>query len=119
MALDALGAVPDSVLTLAALHGLRPGGTLVLMGGVTADVPLPYGQMLLKGWTVRGSFMYPAGAPGDLLRMVAAGTLDLSPFRPHVYPLDQINEAIAAAATMKGLDLCVLTPAAGAQTQPE
>ena len=108
--LDALGSVGDPGLTRAAVLALGPAGTAVWMGGVGGDIPLPYSHMLLMGWTVRGSFMYPRSAPAELLRMIAAGTLDLQAFRPRVFPLGEINAAIEAAPSLRGLDFCVVAP---------
>ena len=108
--LDALGTAQTPDLTLAAILSLRPAGHAVFMGGVATDIPIPYSRMLLMGWTLRGSFMYPRSAPAELLRMIAAGTLDLSAFTPHEYPLDRINDAVADAPSVKGLDFVVVTP---------
>lgn len=60
--------------------------------------------------TIRGSFMYPRHAPADLWRMIVAGLLDLSALRPHVFALDDVDRAIAQAATVKGFEYCVLAP---------
>lgn len=60
--------------------------------------------------TVCGAFMHPPHVPGDLLRLAAAGTLDLTALEPRVYRLAQIDEAVAAAATLKGLQYCVVVP---------
>jgi alcohol dehydrogenase len=108
--LDCLGGVktPEPVLTC--LNALRPGGTAVFIGGVEADVPLPYMRVMLSEWTIRGAFMYPRYAPGDLLRMIQAGTLNVKAIKTHVFPLAQIDEAIAKAATLKGLEYSVVVP---------
>jgi threonine dehydrogenase-like Zn-dependent dehydrogenase len=42
--------------------------------------------------------------------MIAAGTLDLSRIQPHIFPLDQVNEAIAEASRLKGFDFCMVDP---------
>ena len=56
--------------------------------------------------------MYPRSAPGDLLRMIQAGTLKLEAIKTHVFSLDQIDEAISKAATLKGLEYSVVVPSA-------
>jgi alcohol dehydrogenase len=110
--LDCLGGVktPEPVLTC--LNALRPGGTAVFIGGVEADIPLPYLRVMLSEWSIRGAFMYPRSAPGDLLRMIQAGTLKLEAIKTHVFSLDQIDEAISKAATLKGLEYSVVVPSA-------
>jgi len=110
MVLDALGYVAGPEPTLAAMGALRPGGTMIFMGGVMADIPVPYLTMVGMELTVRGSFMYPAWAPAALWRMVACGTLDLGKTQSKAFALDDINEAVAAAGAMKCLSYCVVTP---------
>lgn len=108
--LDCLGAVktPDPVLTC--INALRPGGTAVFIGGVEAEIPLPYLRIMLSELTIKGVFMYPRHAPSDLLRMIAAGTLDLKAIKTHVFPLERIGEAIDKAATLRGLEYSIVVP---------
>jgi alcohol dehydrogenase len=110
MVIDMLGGVTTPEPTMACINALRPRGTAVLMGGVHADIPLPYLAIMLKEITVRGAFMYPRHAPGDLLRMITAGVLNLKSARAHVLPLNKINEAITEASKLKGIDYCVINP---------
>ena len=42
MVLDVLGGVTTPEPTIACIDALRPRGTAVFMGGVKADIPLPY-----------------------------------------------------------------------------
>lgn len=108
--LDCLGAVKTPDPVLACINALRPGGTAVFIGGVEAEIPLPYLRVMLSELTIRGAFMYPRHAPGDLLRMIAAGTLDLKAIKTHVFPLESISEAISKAATLRGLEYSVVVP---------
>jgi threonine dehydrogenase-like Zn-dependent dehydrogenase len=70
-------------------------GTAVFVGGVQADIPLPYSKIMLEELNIRGSFMYPRHVPGELYRMIAAGILDLTPIQTHTFSLDNVNEAFA------------------------
>lgn len=54
--------------------------------------------------------MYPRHVPRDLLRMIAAGTLDLKAIKTHIFPLDSINEAISKATTLRRLEYSVIVP---------
>ena len=58
--------------------------------------------MLGMELTLRRSLWFPRRAAAVMLRMIAAGTLDLSPLKPAAFPLDQVNDAIAAAAGRPG-----------------
>jgi alcohol dehydrogenase len=53
--------------------------------------------------------MYPKDAPAQLLRLVASGALDLGKCRVRSFPLDALDEAMTAAASMRGLDFVALT----------
>ena len=108
--LDALGAVKEPEPTMSCINALSPRGTAVLVGGVQTDMPLPYLSTVLSELTIRGAFMYPRYAPGDLLRMMAAGTLNSQSIQIRTFSLDDINDAVEQAANVSGLDFCVIVP---------
>jgi len=108
--IDALGAVPGPGPTLTGFDCLRPGGTMVLIGGVRHDLPLPYGDLMRRRLTVRGSWMSPPETVLDVWRMVAAGTLDLDILTPHPVGLDDPDGAIRLAGATSGLEFAVLVP---------
>jgi alcohol dehydrogenase len=107
--LDFVGQTRDPGATRACIRSLRRGGTAVLMGGVQADVPVPYAEAMREDLTVRGCFMHPASAPEDLVRMAASGQLPLGAFQATPFDLARVNEAIEHAAHDKGLSATVLT----------
>lgn len=110
LSIDALGAAPNADATLACIAALRIGGTAVIVGGVRANISLPYAMFLRKELTVRGSYMFPRNAPSELLRMIASGVLSLDAFGVHTFPLADINEAIAQAPSFRGLEYAVVVP---------
>lgn len=111
MAFDMVGQAQDPNATLAALHGLRRGGRLVLMGSMSADLPIPYTTLMLNNWELIGQFMYPANACLRLLELVRCGLLDITTIRPHTYPLAALPEAMDAAAAAGNFDTVVVQPA--------
>lgn len=108
--LDALGAVKSGEPSMSCINALRPRGTAVLVGGVQANLPLPYLPTMLAELTIKGAFMYERHVPGDLLRMIAAGTLDLQSIHIQTFSLDNINDAVARSAKLRGLNFCVVVP---------
>jgi alcohol dehydrogenase len=110
MAFDMVGQARDPNSTLAALHSLRRGGRLVLMGSMTTELPIPYATVMLNSWEIIGQFMYPASAYRRLLDLLRAGLLDISAIRPRVYPLAALPEAMEAAATAGNLECIVMRP---------
>lgn len=110
IAFDMVGQARDPKSTLAALHSLRRGGRLVLMGSMTVDLPIPYAAVMLNSWEILGQFMYPASAYRRLLDLLRSGLLDISAIRPRVYPLAALPEAMEAAATVGNLECIVMQP---------
>jgi alcohol dehydrogenase len=110
MAFDMVGQARDPKATLAALHSLRRGGRLVLMGSMTTELPIPYTAVMLNSWEILGQFMYPASAYRRLLELLRCGLLDISAIRPRVYPLAALPEAMEAASTAGNLECIVMQP---------
>ena len=111
--IDALGRAPGPSLTLAAIGALRPRGVAVLVGGVEGALPLPYDDLLLKEIAVRGALWFPRHAMAELLAMIGTGALDLTPIKARRFPLDRINDAVAAAAAPDrpaGFEHCAVVP---------
>jgi alcohol dehydrogenase len=128
MVVDSLvGLAKDVGPTLAAIGALRrPGGVAIMVGGVMADLPISYTDLAWKGISLgvgppgiggslsdlTGALWFPRSAARDLVRMIGSGVLNLSPLRPHVYPLDKINDALAASNSRPGgFDHVVIKPA--------
>lgn len=103
LAFDMVGGARDPNMTLAALRSLRREGRLVLMGSMTADLPVPYTEVMLNGWEIIGQFMYPRDAYRRLLSLAGTGALDFATVRPLVYGIADLNAAIDRAATAAGL----------------
>jgi alcohol dehydrogenase len=110
IAFDMVGQARDPNSTLAALHSLRRGGRLVLMGSMTTELPIPYTTVMMNSWEILGQFMYPASAYRRLLDLLRSGLLDIKPIRPRVYPLAALPEAMDAAAEAGNLEYIVMRP---------
>jgi alcohol dehydrogenase len=103
-----VGQARDPNATLAALHSLGRGGRLVLMGSMSAELPIPYTQLMFHNWEILGQFMYPADAYRRLLGLVRAGLLDIAVLRPLEYPLSDLPAAMDAAATATNFECAVV-----------
>lgn len=117
LVLDLLPPAAPSSAARAAAMTVREQGRVVLMGGVGmlggADLALPYPWIMRNSVTVRGQWMYPRTANVGMIRLIAAGALDLGPERVTRFGLDDVNDAIAYAAAHGGpFDRTVLTPQA-------
>ena len=72
------------------------------MGGIRSDIALPYDWLMRNCVTVRGQRMYPREAPARFIALARAGFLYLSAFATTVFPLAEINAALAHAAENGG-----------------
>ena len=113
--LDLLPREASPSQVLAAVLAVRPGGRVVLMGGVGRqggdDLALPYPWFMRNDITVRGKWMYPRIAVSQMVRLVRAGLIDLAQFNVTEFPLDKANDAVTYAAANAGsLRLIALRP---------
>lgn len=109
--LDTLGAVPTNAPTLAGYDSLRTGGTMVLVGGVRQDLPLPYADLMHRRLTVRGSWMATPATALAVWTMVRDGVVDLDVTTTYRVGLGDPTHALELAARTSGLDFVVLAPA--------
>ncbi|MDR3485622.1 MAG: zinc-binding dehydrogenase [Bradyrhizobium sp.] len=107
LAFDMVGQAGDANATLAALGSLRRNGRLVLMGSMTASLPLNYLQLMGNNLEVIGHFMYEADAHLKVLNLLRTGRLDLGPIKPDVYPMADLPVAMEAARLADSLT-CVI-----------
>ncbi len=109
--LDMLGQTQDAMPTRRGIIAVRPEGTAVLMGGVNADIAIPYGYVMHNSIVIRGQYMYPRHAPLLLAGLIRAGLLRLDALSTHVFPLEEVNSAIQYAHDHRdAFQLTVLTP---------
>lgn len=91
-----------------ALSRLKRRGALVIVASPVA--PPQAGGIVLREIKIVGSFWFSPEQRGELVEMVEEGTLDLSPFTPHAFPLADVNAALQAARDIPVLHHVVLTP---------
>ena len=103
--LDAVGSIDDPASTVAAIGSLGRRGVAVLIGNATAVLPLGYDTILDSELTVTGSNWFAKGQMRELIRLIAAGTFDVSVFRARTFALADVNDALTEArAAPGGLD---------------
>lgn len=77
-----------------ALPALRRYGALVILASTSR--PPALAGLLLRDITVRYSLWFARKAPSQIVQMIASGALDLSRITSETFPLDRVDEAIAA-----------------------
>lgn len=93
---------------LAAARSLRNGGRVALMGALEEVIQMPYVEIMVRELTLRGNFMYPPTAVGDIAQMIASGLIDLDWIDVQSYPMSEAAAAIENASTKGGLSFNVL-----------
>jgi alcohol dehydrogenase len=110
VALDIVGNAQDPNATLAALHALRRGGRLALMGSMGVPLPIPYLDVMLNNLEIIGQFMYSRDAFRRLGELARSGLLNIDAIRTRSFPLDALPNAMEAAAKADGLECVVVKP---------
>ncbi len=100
--LDLLPPAASPAQVRAALLTVRPNGRVVLMGGVSADIGVPYGWLMRNSVTIHGQWMYERDAISRMIAMVRTGLLRLNDFETTIFRLDDVNDAVAHAAANAG-----------------
>ena len=100
--LDLLPPAATPAQVRAALLTVRPYGRVVLMGGVRADVGVPYDWLMRNCVTIHGQWMYSRDAIARMVAMVRSGLVKLDDFEAACFGLDDVNQAIAHAAANAG-----------------
>ena len=95
--LDIVGQTQDATSIRRGILAVRPEGTVVFMGGVNADIAIPYGYVMHNSIVIRGQYMYPRYAPSLLAGLIRAGLLSLDVLSTRTFPLEEVNSAIQYA----------------------
>ncbi|MFC9839788.1 alcohol dehydrogenase catalytic domain-containing protein [Rhodococcus sp. NPDC127530] len=99
---DAVGPGAPHEITVSGIDSLRRGGRMVDIGGMSEELPLNMFKLMCFQISVIGSNWFSVAEGQEMARMAEAGTLDLSVFEHEVYPLSEVNEALAAVESRNG-----------------
>jgi L-idonate 5-dehydrogenase len=95
-------AAGSSAASAAALRLARRAGTVVQIGTLPAEVPLPANLVMNKELMVVGSFRF-AHVFESALTLAAAGSLDLAPLITATYPYAELPAAMDRAVSRDGV----------------
>lgn len=96
--IEALGPGAPASQSLEALMALAPGGRFIGTGGMKDPLTLDPIYLMVNQLSYIGSNWFTTAEGKDMAQMAGAGTLDLSIFEHKRFPLEQVNEALDAAA---------------------
>lgn len=100
--LDCLSPGANAAAFMRPLFALRRGGRAATVGAVMETLPLNAFWLMTNRIGLQGSVWFTTGEGEDMAAMVAAGTLDVSPLEHRVFPLSQVNDAMAALSHRNG-----------------
>ena len=94
--LDTLGAKAPAELSVDAMGAVARGGRIVQIGGVAGPIPIDPHPFMCAQLQYIGSLWFTPTEGEELVSMIGAGLVDLGLLEPRAYPLEQLNEALAA-----------------------
>jgi alcohol dehydrogenase len=100
--LDCLPPGASAAAFMRPLFTLRRGGRAATVGAVMETLPLNAFWLMTNRIGLQGSVWFTTGEGQDMAAMVAAGTLDVSPLKHRIFPLSQVNDAMAAMSHRDG-----------------
>jgi D-arabinose 1-dehydrogenase-like Zn-dependent alcohol dehydrogenase len=100
--LDCLPPGASAAAFMRPLFTLRRGGRAANVGGIREVLPLNAFWLMTNRIGLQGSVWFTTGEGEDMAAMVAAGTLDVSPLEHRIFPLAQVNDAMAALNDRNG-----------------
>jgi L-iditol 2-dehydrogenase len=90
-----------------ALRCLRKRGKFVQVGICGRDISLPYDQLLYKQIQFFGSVGHSLSTWDRVMRILAAGTVDLQPLVSHVLPLSRWREGFDLCENKRGVKVLI------------
>jgi alcohol dehydrogenase len=100
--LDCSGRAASANTTAQALTALKRGGVAVNIGALTEKLEIEPIAYMVKALTFRGSNWFTTGEAQLMAETAGSGALDLSALKTRAYPLEAVNEALAAVKTRPG-----------------
>ena len=85
-----------------ALKIVRRGGTIVQVGTLPPEVPIPANLIMAKELSVIGSFRFAHVFP-LALQLVASGRIHVAPLISQTFPFDETPQAMAKAVAKEGV----------------
>jgi alcohol dehydrogenase len=100
--LDCLPPGASAAAFMRPLYTLRRGGRAANVGAAMEVLPMNAFWLMTNRIGLQGSVWFTTGEGEEMAAMVAAGTLDTSVLEHRVFPLSQVNEALAGMGNRNG-----------------
>lgn len=99
---EALGPEASPAVTMAAFYAVSRGGNIVTIGGQKDNLPLNPIWLMASDINYMGSAWFTTAQGQEMAELVRTGALDLSGIGHRSFGLNEVNEAIDAAAHRDG-----------------
>lgn len=80
----------------------------MLMGSITTPIPINSFLMMFNNLEIIGHFMYTQNPYLPLLALLRSGQLNLSPIKPKVFTLPDLQQAMEYGSKADSLELVVV-----------
>jgi D-arabinose 1-dehydrogenase-like Zn-dependent alcohol dehydrogenase len=100
--ISALGARAPIETMLDSIQGVRRGGKMVNVGGVSEAVPIDMKWLMDEQVQILGSNWFTTAQGQEMAHMVETGTLDLSYLEHERFALEDVNRAISGLKDRRG-----------------
>jgi alcohol dehydrogenase len=100
--LDCTGRGSAMAPSEAAIESLREGGIAVNVSALLDPLPIKPAKFMDTQLQYRGSNWFSVAQGHQMAELVRAGVVDLAPIKPQVFPLAEVNEALAAVKERPG-----------------
>ena len=102
MLLDCTGRGSATSTTLDCLKSLKPEGTGINVSALTDPLPINPVHFMTTQIQYRGSNWFNIAQGQRMADLVRTGTVNLDVIKPRVYPLEEVNEALAEVGQRPG-----------------
>lgn len=102
MLLDCTGRGSAPATTLDALGGLKPGGTAINVSALADPLPINPVKFMTAQLQYRGSNWFSVAQGGRMAEMARCGAVALDNIENRIFPLAQVNEALAEVKKRPG-----------------
>ena len=80
-----------SDVTVSSMLAMRRGGTVVLIGGSSDTLALPYHKVMVNGYGIKGAKAGTRSIARKVVRLIEAGLFDFEPLFTHSFGLEEAN----------------------------
>jgi len=95
-------------VTMQSIRSMKPGGCAVLGGGNISELNLPYLELMRNQYQLKGIRGTNRRDEREVMKLLAAGRLEVSDLVTHTFPLTKVNRAVQTVMEREGSPIFVV-----------